>query len=117
MRATYVASDNSAGDAQVLGAAGRDIYVRAICFGTATGGKITHFYNSSVSSGHTSGMGSVDDTNLVWYFVQPTFGAGKDQVNMVNFGNAPLQLDGGSFHTDESTVTVIWEYVDEASSI
>lgn len=117
MRYSYVASDNSAGDAESLGAAGRDVYVRAIWFGAATGGKITHLYNASVSSGHASGMGSVDTTSLAWYFVQPTFAAGLEQVNMVNFANAPLQLDGGSFHTDDDKVTVIWEFVDEVKNI
>ena len=114
MRYTYIASDNSAGDGQVLGAAGQDIYVYKICFGAATGGKITHLHNARVTTGHASGMGSVATTNLAWSFTQPTFGAGKDQVNMVDFGNSPLQLDGGSCHTDESKVTIIWEPVDEA---
>lgn len=113
MRYVYVASDNSTGDAQTLGAAGQDIYVRAIHFGAATGGKITHFYNKRVAAGHASGMGSVSTDELAWYFVQPTFGAGKDQVNQVEF-ETPLQLDGGSFHTDDDKVTVIWEPVDEA---
>lgn len=115
MRHTYVASDNSTSDAQVLGASGQDIYVYKICFGAATGGKITHLYNSRVATGHASGMASVATTNLAWYFVQPTFGAGKDQVNMVDFGDTPLQLDGGSFHSDDDKITVIWEPVDEAS--
>lgn len=113
MRHTYVASDNSTSDAQVLGTDGQDVFVHSICFGAATGGKITHFYNSRVATGHASGMASVSTTNLAWYFVQPTFGAGKDQVNMVEFAT-PLQLDGGSFHTDDDKVTVIWEPVDEA---
>ena len=112
MRVTYVASDNTASDAQVLGAAGQDVYVHAIHFGAPTAGKITHFYNSSVSSGHASGIGSVDTTNLVWYLVQPTAAAGNNVQYKVEF-NTPLQLDGGSFHTDDDKVTVIWEPVDE----
>ena len=78
MRTTYVASDNSAGDAQVLGEAGQDIYVKKIFFGAPTAGKITHFYNKSVAPGHASGMGSVATTNLAWYFVQPTAAAGNN---------------------------------------
>lgn len=117
MRYTYVASDNSTGDAQVLGAAGQDVYIKKIFFGAATGGKITHFYNKRVATGHASGMGSVSTDELAWYFVQPTFAAGLDQVNVFDFtavGCPGLQLDGGSFHTDDDKVTVIWEPVDEA---
>lgn len=114
MRNTYVASDNSTSDAQVLGAAGQDVYVRRICFGAPTAGKITHFYNSRVATGHASGMSSVSATNLAWYLVQPTAAAGNNLIYNYDFGDSPLQLDGGSFHTDDDKVTVIWEPVDEA---
>jgi len=114
MNHVYVASDNSAGDAQVLGAAGQDVLVHSICFGAPTAGKITHFYNSRVATGHASGMGSVATTNLAWYLVQPTAAAGNNVIYFYDFGDAPLQLDGGSCHTDDDKVTVIWEPVDEA---
>lgn len=114
MRFTYVASDNSAGDAQVLGDAGQDIYVRKVIFGTPADGKITHFYNKRVAPGHASGMGSVSTDQLALKHTQPTAAAGKDWERFLDFGDAPLQLDGGSFHTDASQVTVIWEVVDEA---
>lgn len=115
MRVTYVASDNSAGDAQVLGNAGQDVYVRAIIFGNPADGKVTNVYNKRVSPGHASGMGSVSTTDCVLQVTQPTAGAGKDWVREIVFPeHAPLQLDGGSFHTDGSDVTVIWEPVDEA---
>ena len=114
IRVTYVASDNSAGDAQVLGNAGEDIFVRKVIFGTPADGKITHFYNKRVAPGHASGMGSVATTDLVLKHTQPTAAAGKDWERFLNFTDAPLQLDGGSFHTDASQVTVIWEPVDEA---
>ena len=117
MRTTYVASDNTASDAQVLGATGQDIYVKKIFFGAPTAGKITHFYNSSVATGHASGIGSVATTNLVWYLVQPTAAAGNNVLYSVDFtgeGNPGMQLDGGSFHTDDDKVTVLWEPVDEA---
>lgn len=114
MRYTYIASDNSTGDAQTLGEAGQDIFIYKICFGAATGGKITHVYNKKVAGGHASGMGSVSTDSLAFYFVQPTFAAGSDQVNMIDFGNTPLQLDGGSVHTNDDKVTIIWETVDEA---
>jgi len=114
MQYTYIASDNSAGDAQVLGAAGEDIYIYKIFFGAATGGKVTNVYNKRVAGGHASGMGSVSTDSLAWSFTQPTFAAGLDQVNVVDFGDSPLQLDGGSVHTDDDKVTIIWEPVDEA---
>ena len=114
MRVTYVASDNSAGDAQVLGDAGVDIYVRKVIFGNPADGKVTNFYNKRVAPGHASGMGSVSTTDCVLQHTQPTAAAGKDWTRELDFSNAPLQLDGGSFHTDASDVTVIWEPVDEA---
>ena len=115
MYATYVASDNSTSDAQVLGEANRDIYVRKVVFGTPADGKITRFYNSRVATGHASGIGSVSSDNLVLMHTQATHAEGCDWERFLDFGNAPLQLDGGSFHTDASQVTVIWEYVDEVS--
>lgn len=115
MRYTYVASDNSAGDAQVLGSAGQDIFVRKVVFGAPADGKITHFYNSRVATGHASGIGSVATTNMALKHTQATHAAGTDFERFLDFGDAPLQLDGGSFHTDASDVTVIWEPVDEAA--
>ena len=114
MRVTYVASDNSAGDAQVLGDSGRDIYVRKIIVGNPTDAGVTNFYNKRVAPGHASGMGSVSVTDCVLQITQPTAGAGKNWVREVDFSLAPLELDGGSFHTNENDITVIWEYKDEA---
>lgn len=117
MQVTYVASDNSAGDAQVLGDAGRDIFVKKVIFGNPADGKVTNFYNKRVAPGHASGMGSVSTTDAVAQITQPTAAAGKDwvrEVDFTSFGSGGLQLDGGSFHTDGSDVTVIWEYVDES---
>lgn len=116
MRVTYVASDNSTGDAQVLGDAGRDIYVKKVLFGTPSDGKITHFYNKRVAPGHASGMGSVSTDELKLKITQATHAAGAEWVREVDFtgvGNPGLPLDGGSFHTDASDVSVIWEYKDE----
>lgn len=112
MRYTYIASDNSAGDAQTLGAAGEDIFVWGIHFGAPTAGTITHFYNKRVAGGHASGMGSVSTDSLAWYLVQPTAAAGNNLVYDVWFEH-PLQLDGGSCHTNDDKVTIIWETVDE----
>lgn len=114
MNYTYVASDNSAGDGQVLGAAGQDIYVYKVIFGNPADGKITNFYNARVAPGHASGMGSVSTTNLALQHTQPTAAAGKDWTRELNFVGSPLQLDGGSFHTDANDVTVIWEPKDQA---
>lgn len=113
MRVTYVASDNSAGDAQVLGDAGKDIFVWKVIFGNPADGKVTNFYDKRVAPGHASGMGSVSTSNCVLQHTQPTAAAGKDWERFLDFTGAPLQLDGGSFHTDANDVTVIWEYVDE----
>ena len=114
MYATYVATDNSAGDAQVLGTASRDIYVRRIIFGLPADGKVFNLYNKRVAPGHASGMGSVSVTDAVLQITQPTAAAGKDWVRNVDLTDSPIQVDGGSFHTDITDTTVIWEYVDEA---
>lgn len=109
MNVTYVASTNATGDAQVLGNAGEDVLIRKIIFGNPTDGGVTNFYNKRVAPGHASGMGSVSTTDCVMQITQPTAGAGKDWVREIDFGAYPLQLDGGSFHTNENDVTVIWE--------
>ena len=114
MNVTYVASDNSTGDAQTLGVAGQDIYVYKVVFGTPADGKIIQFYNKRVAPGHASGIGSVSTTDVVLKVTQPTAAAGKNYVTELDFGLRPLQLDGGSFHTDASQVSVIWQPVDEA---
>ena len=115
MQQTYVASDNSTGDAQVLGDAGRDIYVKTIIWGTQTDAKIVRFYNKRVAPGHASGIGSVSADQLAAHIAQPTAAAGKDWDRITNFtavGCPGLQLDGGSFHTDGTNITVQWEYTD-----
>ena len=116
MQATYIASDNSTGDAQVLAdSAGRDVLVKKIIFGLAADGKIVNIYNKRVAPGHASGIGSVSSDALAAKITQPTAAAGKDWLREVDFtsgGKGGLQLDGGSIHTDASQVTVIWEYAD-----
>ena len=117
MKVTYVASTNATGDAQVLGDADRDIYVKKVIFGNPTDGAITNFYNKRVAPGHASGMGSVSTTDCVCQITQPTAAAGKNwvrEIDFTSFGSGGLQLDGGSFHTNENDVTVIWEHTDEA---
>lgn len=119
MRVTFIASDNSAGDAQVLGAAGEDILIKKIIFGDPSDGKICHIYNKRVAGGHASGMGSVSTDSVVARIVQPTAGAGKDWVREVDFtsgGKGGLQLDGGSVHTDDDDTTIIWEVADQDAS-
>lgn len=116
MQATYIASTNVTGDAQVLGDAGRDIYIRAIHIGLYNAGDQVRLYNKRVAPGHASGMGSLATTDLVYRFTQPTAAAGNIVTYVIDFGNAPLQLDGGSCHTDAAQVTIIWEYVDEVTS-
>lgn len=106
---TYVASDNSASAATALGAAGTDVVVRKIIFGSPADGKILNLYNKAVAYGAAGGMGSVDTANIAVKVTQPTAAAGKDWVREVDFGSDGLVLDGGSVHTDGSQVTVIWE--------
>lgn len=117
MQVTYVASNNSTGDAQVLGdRAGVDILVKKLIIGSPTDAAITQFYNKRVAPGHASGIGSVSTTDVVCRITQPTAAAGKNWVREVDFtqgGKGGLQLDGGSFHTSESQVSVIWEYSDQ----
>lgn len=114
MNFTFVVSDNTAGNAQVLGAAGQDIYVKKVIFGTGTDGKAVVLYNKRVAYGSASGIGSCDSADIAVKLVQPTAGAGKDYLRVVDFGEPGIQLDGGSFHTDNANVTVVWEPVDEA---
>ncbi len=61
-------------------------------------------------------MGSVSVTDAVLQITQPTAAAGKDWVRNVDLTDSPIQVDGGSFHTDVTDTTVIWEYVDEAKN-
>ena len=110
MKHTYIASDNSASDAQVLGAAGEDVKVYQILFGAPTAGKITNIYNKRVAYGHASGMGSVDSSNIAYSLTQPTAAAGNNLVYSMEFPEG-LLLDGGSVHTDDDKVTIIWEEV------
>ncbi len=112
---TFVASDNSTGDAQVLGATGQDVLVKKIIWGTQADGKIVRFYNKRVAPGHASGIGSVSSDSLAAHIAQPTAAAGKNWDRVVDFtsnGEGGLELDGGSFHTDGSNVTILWEFAD-----
>ena len=108
MNVTYIASDNSASDAQVLGAVGKDIKIYQILFGSPTAGKITHIYNKRVAAGNASGMGSVSTDDLVYKLTQPTAAAGNNLQYSVEFPQG-LQVDGGSVHTDDDNVTIIWD--------
>lgn len=113
---TYIASDNTAGAATALGAAGQDVLVKKIIFGTPGDGKGLILYNKAVAFGHASGIGSVDSANRAVYITQPTAGAGKNWVREVDFATGDsegLRLDGGAVHTDGSQVSVIWELADQ----
>jgi hypothetical protein len=116
MHYSYVASDNTAGDAQKLGDAGRDVYVKKVIFGAPTATKAIKLYNKAVAYGHAGGMASVDNTNVALWFVQPTAAAGDNVTYVLDLAgpeNPGLPLDGGSFHTDDDKVTVVWEYKNE----
>lgn len=112
MRYTYIASDNSDGDATAFNAAGNDCYVKKIIFGDPTDGDVLHLYNKVSAGGHASGMGSVSTNSLACKIVQPTHAEGCDWVREVTFSsefNPGLQLDGGCVHTDGDAVTIIWD--------
>jgi len=114
MAYTYVASNNSTGAAETLGEEGKDILVKAIIWGTQTDGKIVRFYNKNRAAGHASGIGSVSSDSLAAHIVQATAAAGKNWERKTEFAGADcpgLKLDGGSFHTDGTNITVLWEPV------
>jgi len=57
-------------------------------------------------------MGSVDTSDIALQITQPTAAAGKDWVREVTLSgefNPGLPVDGGSIHTNENDVTVIWD--------
>lgn len=115
MRFTYINADNSAGDSTDFGAAGQDVWVKKIIFGLPTSGGITILHNAVAQPGHASGMGSVAVGNAAFKFTQPTAAAGELHQHVIDFtsdGGQGLPLDGGSIHTDEAQVTVIWEVAD-----
>jgi len=116
---TYVASDNSAGDStnletrdEVAGVgANRDVYVKKVIFGAPSDGARTMLHDAPSQPGHASGMGSVLVPEVAWNFTQPTHAAGLDQIFEVDFTSANckgLRLNGGSIHTDDDRVTVVW---------
>lgn len=118
MNYTYIASDNTASDADSFGASGQDVYVKKIIFGTPGDGEGVKIYNKATAFGHASGLGSTDSSDVAFYFTQPTAATGKPYVTEIDFtgvGSPGLQVDGGAVHTDSSQVTVIWEEVDEVS--
>lgn len=120
MRFTYVASDNTAGNAQTLGASGEDILVKKVIFGNPANGKGIKLYNKRVAFGHASGLASTDPDDVAAYILQPaTIGAGFNAVVEVDFtanGSGGLPLDGGSFHQDGAKVTVVWEVADASAA-
>jgi len=112
MRFKYIASDNSTSDASAFNSTGQDCFIKKIFFGAPADGDLTNLYNKSVATGHTSGMGSVSTANLAWHHTQATHAEGTDWERVVEFAgefNPGLQLDGGSIHTNASSVTVIWD--------
>lgn len=109
MRSTYVATDNSSDDAQVLGESGQDIRVRRVVIGSPVDGGNLTFFNKRVA--YTG-----DTDNIAFKLTQPTAAAGKDWVREIDFGPEGFPLDGGSFHIDEDMqVLVLWEPTDEAA--
>ena len=121
MKFTYVNADNSATDSTNLegrdeasgAGAGRDIFVKKILFGGPTDGAVTILHDAQSQPGHASGMGSVAVTEAAFKFTQATHAAGCDWVREIDFGEPGLPLNGGSIHTDDAHVTVIWEPVEK----
>lgn len=109
MFATYVASSNTATNGTALGAAGQDIRVYRLLVGAPTDGTTVTLYNITNPIGGAS-------TNIAYKLTQPTAGAGKDWVRVVDFGQYGLPLsDGGNVVIDgTNNVTVVWAVADNS---
>lgn len=114
MNFTYIASDNTAGDAAALGAAGQDVRVSKLIFGTLVDGDIVKLYNKAAAFGHTSGIGSTDPDDIAAQITVPTAGEGKNWDQVLDFGPEGITLDGGAVHTDATALTVLWELASES---
>lgn len=108
MNHTYIASDNTASDAQALGAEGEDVVVHKIIVGTAGDGEVVKVYNKATAFGHASGIGSTDSSDVALYWTQNSAAAGKPYEHEIDLSPG-LLVDGGAVHTDASNVTIIWE--------
>ena len=95
-------------------ATGRDVYVKQILFGDPDNGDVTILHDAVTQPGDAAGMGSIATGEAAWKFTQPTAAAGLDLAKEITFAGRGLRLDGGSFHTDSSETTVIWEPAQEA---
>lgn len=108
MFTTYIASDNTATNGVALGAAGQDVRVYKVIFGSPADGKVTTFYNITNPVNGAS-------TNIAAKITQPTAAAGKQYVNSQDFGPYGLPLtDGGNVITDGSQITVVWGIADNS---
>lgn len=107
MRHTYVADDNSSGDAQVLGESGQDVRVYTVVVGTPVDAGTVTLFNKRVA--YTG-----DTDNIACVLTVPTAAEGKNWQQVYEFGPEGLPLDGGSFHIDQDMdVTVVWEPEEE----
>lgn len=110
MRATYIASDNTATNGIALGAADEDVRIFKLIFGIGVDGKYATIYNISNPVAGATG-------NIVAKITQPTAAAGKNYFQVVDFGPDGLALQsGGNVVTDASQVTVLWDLADESSA-
>lgn len=110
MRATYIASSNSATNGTALGAAGDDVRVYRLLVGLPTDSSTVVIYDISNPVGGAS-------TNIAYKLTQPSAAAGKDWVRSVDFGPEGLPLGSGGNVVIDGTnnVTVIWDLTDDQS--
>jgi hypothetical protein len=110
MKATYIASDNTATNGTALGAADQDVRIFKLIFGLGADAEYATIYD--ISNPVTGATG-----NIVTKITQPTAAAGKDYFQVVDFGPDGLPVQsGGNIVTDASQVTVIWDLADESSA-
>lgn len=102
LRATYIASDNTATNGTALGVADEDVLVKAIVFGLGADSVYATIYNeTNPFTGAT--------TNIAAKVTQPAAAAGKNYDRTVTFGDGLLLTSGGNVVTNASQVTVIWD--------
>lgn len=109
MRATYIASSNTATNGAALGAVDEDVRVFKILVGLPTD-------TSTVVVSNITNPVSGATTNIAFKLTQPTAAAGKDWVREVDFGpfGLPLTSGGNVEINGTNNVTVLWESADNA---
>jgi hypothetical protein len=127
MRFTYIASANNttatatlsdgstlSTAGQPLGNVGQDVYVYKIIVGLPVSAGNIVLKNKAVAMAFAT-----DTSDTALKITLPTYSTTNVLLSMreqvIDFGNSPLQLDGGNVQIDQTMqVTVLWEFVSEA---